>query len=98
MSIQDPATCPLSEFQRDASVLLRRLKETGSPVELTIDGKAEVVVQDSDSYRRLVDRADRAEERERLRASVEDMRAGRTVPAEGVVAEIRQILADARRP
>jgi predicted transcriptional regulator len=37
------------------------LKETGEPVVLTINGKAELIVQDARSYQRLLDLAERLE-------------------------------------
>ncbi len=85
---------PLANFQQNAPELLRHLKETGQPVVLTIDGKAELVVQDSASYQRLVELAGRAERMDHLRASIEDLRAGRVIPAEDMLAEMRQILAE----
>ncbi len=47
----------LIDFKRDTSRFLRRLKATGHPVILTINGKAELVVQDASSYQRLFDLA-----------------------------------------
>ena len=38
----------LSDFKRNTLELLSRLKETGNPLVLTINGKAEVVVQDAE--------------------------------------------------
>ena len=35
----------LSDFKRNTSELLERLKKTGNPLVLTINGKAELVVQ-----------------------------------------------------
>ena len=84
----------LSNFKRNTPEFLRRLKESGRPVVLTINGKAELVVQDSASYQRLIELAERAERMEALRASIDDMRAGRVVPAEIMLAEMRQILAE----
>jgi hypothetical protein len=72
------------------------LKESGHPVVLTINGKAELVVQDSASYQKLVELAERAERMDALQASMEDMRAGRVIPAESMLAEMRQILAEKR--
>ncbi len=86
----------LSNFKRNTPEFLRRLKESGHPVVLTINGKAELVVQDSASYQKLIELAERAERMEAVRESVEDMRAGRVVPAEDVLAEIRQVLAEKR--
>ena len=37
----------LTSFKRDTSGFLERLKKTGEPVILTINGKAELVVQDA---------------------------------------------------
>ena len=52
---------PLTDFKRNTPEFLRQLKETGNPVVLTINGKAEIVVQDAASYQRLFDLADRLE-------------------------------------
>jgi prevent-host-death family protein len=52
---------PLTDFKRKTSDFLRQLKETGNPVVLTINGKAELVVQDAASYQRLFDLAERLE-------------------------------------
>ena len=51
----------LTDFKRNTSEFLRQLKETGHPLVLTINGKAEVVVQDAASYQRLFDLAERLE-------------------------------------
>ena len=83
----------LSNFKRNTPEFLRQLRETGQPVVLTINGKAELVVQDPASYQRLIELAERAERLDALRASIEDMRAGRVTPAEEMLAEMRQILA-----
>ncbi len=60
---------------------MTRLKETGSPVVLTVNGKAEVVIQDAAAYQRLLEQAARAEMVEFLYESNADADAGRTVPA-----------------
>src|SRR3712207_7362838 len=45
--IEPPEVTPLSDFTRDAAAAIRRLKETGQPEVLTVDGKPAVVVQDA---------------------------------------------------
>jgi prevent-host-death family protein len=50
---------PLTDFKRNTAEFLARLKATGRPVVLTINGKAELVVQDARSYQRLLDLAER---------------------------------------
>jgi len=47
---------PLSEFGRDAESLVSRVKQAGRPVVLTVEGRAEVVLQDAASYQAMVDR------------------------------------------
>lgn len=52
---------PLTDFKRNTPEFLRQLKETGHPLVLTVNGKAELVVQDARSYQRLLDLAERLE-------------------------------------
>jgi PHD/YefM family antitoxin component YafN of YafNO toxin-antitoxin module len=86
----------LSNFKRNTPEFIRQMKESGRPVVLTINGKAELVVQDPASYQKLVELAERAERMDALQASIEDMRAGRVIPAESMLTEMRQILAEKR--
>ena len=87
----------LSNFKRNTPEFVRQLKETGHPVVLTVNGKAELVVQDTASYQKLMERAeraDRAEEIESLRMAIEEMKAGKGRPIEEMFSEMRQILAE----
>ena len=52
---------PLTDFKRHTPAFLRQLKESGHPLVLTVNGKAEIVVQDARSYQRLLDLAERLE-------------------------------------
>jgi prevent-host-death family protein len=71
----------LSAFKRDTAKVLRRMKKDGHPRVLTVNGRAEMVVQDAASYQRLLELAERAEMIEFLHESREDIEAGRTEPA-----------------
>jgi prevent-host-death family protein len=71
----------LSDFKRRTPDFLKRMKKSGHPVVLTINGKAELVVQDAASYQRLLELAERAEMLEFLKESRADIEAGRTEPA-----------------
>jgi PHD/YefM family antitoxin component YafN of YafNO toxin-antitoxin module len=84
----------LSNFKRNTPEFLRRLKATGHPVVLTINGKAELVVQDTASYQKLIELAERAERMEALQASIDNMRAGKISPVEDMLADMRKILAE----
>ncbi len=71
----------LSDFKRKTTEFMSRMKESGRPVVLTINGRAELVVQDAASYQRLLALAERAEMMDFLRESRADVEAGRTEPA-----------------
>jgi prevent-host-death family protein len=71
----------LSDFKRKTSRFMTQMKKTGHPVVLTINGKAEMVVQDAASYQRLLELVEQAEMIEFLRESRADIDAGRTTPA-----------------
>jgi PHD/YefM family antitoxin component YafN of YafNO toxin-antitoxin module len=45
----------LSDFQRNTKEHLRRLKRSGKPAVLTVNGQAEVVVQSAPAYQKLLD-------------------------------------------
>ena len=54
-------TDSLDSFKRRTTQHLERLRETGRPEVLTVDGKAAVVVQDIEAYQRLLDAVDLAD-------------------------------------
>jgi PHD/YefM family antitoxin component YafN of YafNO toxin-antitoxin module len=60
----------LSDFASDASDLLQQMRGSGHPVVLTINGKAELVVQDAASYQRLLDRVDELEALDAIKRGV----------------------------
>ncbi len=84
----------LSNFKRNTPEFLRQLKESGHPVVLTINGKAELVVQDAASYQKLMELAEQAEQFEMTKQAVAEMKAGLGRPAEEMLAEMRRILAE----
>lgn len=51
----------LSTFKRDTAKFVRQMKKTKAPVVLTVNGKAEIVVQDAGSYQELLEAKDRME-------------------------------------
>ncbi len=61
----------LSDFKRNTLELLERLRETGHPLVLTINGKAELVVQDAEAYQALLDRVETIEGIQRGLADVQ---------------------------
>jgi PHD/YefM family antitoxin component YafN of YafNO toxin-antitoxin module len=84
--------CSLTEFQRNVKEHMKRLKKTGRPEVLTVNGSARLVVQDAEAYQRLLDALDRLETIEGIRRGLEDVEAGRVVPIEKAFAGIRRML------
>ena len=62
----------LSVFKRDASKIIKQIKRTKQPVVLTVNGKADAVILDAESYQNLVEAKERLETvailRERLKS------------------------------
>ena len=83
-------TDSLTHFRDRTTELVGHLKETGSPLVLTVDGKAEVVVQDATAYQRLLDRAEHLETVAALKEAIQAVDEGRTRPAAEALEEIRQ--------
>jgi prevent-host-death family protein len=67
---------PLTDFKRQTSTFLQQLKETGAPIVLTINGKAELVVQDAASYQRLFELAERLETIDAVKRGLASARRG----------------------
>jgi PHD/YefM family antitoxin component YafN of YafNO toxin-antitoxin module len=80
---------PLTYFRRQSADVVKRLKTTRRPMVLTINGKAELVVQDAASYQRLLDIAAQADPREGIRQGLDDISQGRTRPAREVFDALR---------
>ena len=58
--VQDIAS--LTDFHRNSTAHCRRLKSSGRPQVLTVNGKAVLVVQDAAAYQRLLEVVERAGE------------------------------------
>lgn len=73
----------LTDFQRNTKAHLRRLKATGRPEVLTVNGKAELIVQDAVAFEDMLD-AIRG-----IQRGLEGMRAGTGKPFRQALDEIR---------
>jgi prevent-host-death family protein len=80
----------LTTFRRRSGDFMKHLKKSKRPVILTVNGKAEAVVQDAAAYQHLLDIAARADVYEALRQGLDDAAQGRTRPARDVFDEIRR--------
>ena len=61
---------------------MRQLKKTGQPVVLTVNGKAELVVQDAASYQKLLEAQHKMETIEGIKRGLETMKRNGGKPVE----------------
>ncbi|NEP40583.1 MAG: type II toxin-antitoxin system Phd/YefM family antitoxin [Okeania sp. SIO2H7] len=80
----------LTNFKRNTAAYLERIKESGHPLVLTVNGKAEVVVQDAESYQKLLELVDRIQAIEGIQAGLNSVREGRTFPAKEALTKLKQ--------
>jgi prevent-host-death family protein len=80
----------LTHFKRNTAELLEQLKVTGQPMVLTVNGKAEVVVQDVSSYQRMLDLIDRAETVIGIKKGLQSVANGEGIPAEKAFGKLRK--------
>ncbi len=50
----------LTDFKRNTAEFMQQLQQTGRPLVLTVNGKAEMVVQDAASYQEMLEAAEDA--------------------------------------
>lgn len=81
---------PLTDFLRNHKEHLAKLKRAGRPEVLTVNGRAELVVQDAESYQRLLDLVDRAGAIAAIGEGFSDADAGRVRPAREVLASLQR--------
>jgi prevent-host-death family protein len=89
---------PLTDFKRNTPEFLRRLKESGNPLVLTVNGKAEIVVQDAKSYQRLLDLAERLETIEAVKEGLASVDRGEGRPMDDVFDALEKKLRFKARP
>ncbi|MGK7898670.1 MAG: type II toxin-antitoxin system Phd/YefM family antitoxin [Xenococcus sp. (in: cyanobacteria)] len=54
------------------------MKKTGEPIVLTVNSKAEVVVQDAKSYQQLLDKIEKLEAISGIKQGLADIESGKT--------------------
>src|SRR5882757_8061477 len=71
----------MTKFRSNPGEFMKRLKKTKRPLILTVNGKAEAVVQDAEAYQRLLDIAAQADAVEGIRQGLEELRKASVRPA-----------------
>ena len=69
----------ISDFKRKTPDFVKQLKKTGKPVILTMNGRAQVVIQDAGSYQSMLEVLERAKTIEAIREGLVDVEQGNTM-------------------
>lgn len=69
----------LTAFKRNTGEYIRKIKKSGNPLILTVKGKAEIIVQDAESYQQMLEALDRAETFVAVREGLVSVRQGKTM-------------------
>jgi prevent-host-death family protein len=80
----------LTDFKRNTAKYLKKMKKSKGPVVLTVNGKAEIVVQDAKAYQEILERVERAETVAALRQGIGEFERGEGRPAREALEELRQ--------
>jgi prevent-host-death family protein len=80
----------VTEFQRNLKDYVGRIKAKKIPLVLTVNGRAEIVVQDAHSYQALLDRLERAETVAAVRQGMEQFKRGEGIPLKRAERRLRK--------
>lgn len=80
---------PLTDFLRNHKHHVKRLKASGIPEVLTVNGKAEIVLMDVESFQALMERLEEVQTIAAIQEGLADAEAGRVKPAKEVLARMR---------
>ena len=80
----------VTEFQRNIKDYAGRLKEKKTPLVLTVNGRAALVVQDAESYQLMLDRLERAETVAAIRRGIEQAERGEGIPLKEAEKRLRK--------
>jgi len=80
----------VTEFQRNIKEYVGRLKEKKTPLVLTVNGRAELVVQDAESYQLILERLERAETLAGIRRGMEQFERGEGISLDEAETQLRK--------
>ncbi|HEV3236455.1 MAG TPA: hypothetical protein VGZ25_05675 [Gemmataceae bacterium] len=83
-------TDSLTNFQQDTPAFLDRLRQTGQPVVLTINGKAELVVQDAASYQKMLNQLERNETIKQVQEALDEINLGKGLSLDEFKQQVRE--------
>jgi PHD/YefM family antitoxin component YafN of YafNO toxin-antitoxin module len=87
----------LTDFQRNTSDHIKRLKQSGLPEVLTVNGRAELVLQTAEAYQALLNRLELHESAAAITRGLQDFKDGRSTTLDDFDKGMRRKLARAKK-
>ena len=81
---------PLTDFLRHHKRHLKQLKRSRRPTVLTLNGKAEVVVQDAKAYQAMIDSLESVDAQKGIAEGIASLERGEGEPADAVFTRLRK--------
>ena len=88
MAVNLSSIYSLSDFQRNTREHIRKLRKSGKPLVLTVNGHAEVVVQSAEAYQKLLDDRELLEDIRSVSRGLEQAKRGEGRPMREFLEEI----------
>jgi prevent-host-death family protein len=80
----------LTDFKRNTAKYMKKMKKSRNPVVLTVNGKAELVVQDAMAYQQMLQRVEQAETVTAIKQGIAEFERGEGRPAREALEELRR--------
>ena len=81
-------TQSLTDFKQNPTPFVEELKKSKTPLVLTVDGKAEVVVLDADAYQEILDKIEYTDNVNAIKEGVASFERGEGKPARKALHEL----------
>jgi PHD/YefM family antitoxin component YafN of YafNO toxin-antitoxin module len=78
----------VTEFQRHVKGYIGRLTRKKTPLVLTVNGRAALVVQDSESYQLMLERLEHIETVDAIKQGMDEFARGKGVPARAALGKL----------
>jgi prevent-host-death family protein len=82
---------PISDFRQNTAAVVARVKETGAPTILTINGRPELVLIDSERYQQILEKEEYWANVKKINRALAGVRAGNVMSWEQGMAEFDKL-------
>jgi PHD/YefM family antitoxin component YafN of YafNO toxin-antitoxin module len=80
----------LSIFKQKTAEVITHIKETRRPTVITINGSAEIVIQDARSYQEMLDKLEYLDNVQKIQRGLNEIKANKAMPYKKAFADFRK--------